>query len=134
MLGSAAAVALCSSVCSAIDAVGVRQAPAGPFTVLVLGLTGQFTVPAMLALPGRRRLAEVGPGNHEGILLVAVVMMTGFLLVMHAYAIAKISYVGALREVSVVFAALGGWLLRGESFGAVRVGGSLLSCRSQDLS
>jgi drug/metabolite transporter (DMT)-like permease len=37
-----------------------------------------------------------------------------------------VSYAGALREVSIVFAALAGWKLLGEPLGRVRVIGSLV--------
>jgi uncharacterized membrane protein len=48
------------------------------------------------------------------------------MLVLQAYAVARVSYVGALREVSVVLAALAGWRWLKESFGAVRTIGAIL--------
>jgi drug/metabolite transporter (DMT)-like permease len=41
-----------------------------------------------------------------------------------AYHVAPVGYAGAIREVSVVLAALAGWLLLGEGFGAYRVAGA----------
>jgi len=39
---------------------------------------------------------------------------------------ARVSYAGAVREVSIVFAALAGWWLLGERFGPLRTAGSVL--------
>jgi drug/metabolite transporter (DMT)-like permease len=46
-------------------------------------------------------------------------------LVLTAYTMAPLAYAGAIREVSVVFAALAGWLWLGESFGARRLAGAV---------
>ena len=47
-------------------------------------------------------------------------------MVLLAYSAGHVSYAGAIREVSVVFAALICWRWLGEGFGALRVTGALL--------
>ncbi|NJN48477.1 MAG: EamA family transporter [Candidatus Competibacteraceae bacterium] len=45
-----------------------------------------------------------------------------------AYALAPVSYVGAVREISIVLAALAGWLWLHESFGRIRTVGAIVMC------
>jgi drug/metabolite transporter (DMT)-like permease len=52
--------------------------------------------------------------------------MITYIMVVYAYSITRVSYAGAIREVSVVFAALAGWLWLKERFGIVRTIGSIL--------
>jgi len=125
-LRNAAAVSVCSSACSAVDAAAVRFTPAPAYTVLVLGITALATAPLFLALLGPARLAAAGRAAPGRILLVGVVMMLAYGLTVQAFSIARAGYIGAIREVSVVLAALAGWLWFGEGFGAERVAGSIL--------
>ena len=53
-------------------------------------------------------------------------MLFAYTLVLRAYAVAPLAYAGAIREVSVVIAALVGWLWLGEQFGARRLAGAWL--------
>jgi drug/metabolite transporter (DMT)-like permease len=48
------------------------------------------------------------------------------MLVLIAYSRAQVAYAGAVREISVVFAALVGWRWLGEPFGAHRTIGAFL--------
>jgi drug/metabolite transporter (DMT)-like permease len=67
-------------------------------------------------------------GGQTGCVSSAVGILTllTYILVLQAYTIAHVSYVGALREVSIVLAALAGWRWLGEAFGALRTVGALL--------
>ena len=51
-------------------------------------------------------------------------MLLSYMLVLESYALARVSYAGAVREISVVFAALMGWRWLGEDFGLVRTFGA----------
>jgi hypothetical protein len=42
-------------------------------------------------------------------LTVGTLTLLTYLLVLQAYAVARVNYVGALREISIVLAALVGW-------------------------
>ena len=59
-------------------------------------------------------------------MLVGILTLVTYALVLQAYALGRVSYAGAVREVSVVFAALVGWRWLGEGFGGWRVAGALL--------
>ena len=64
--------------------------------------------------------------NWRRIITVGLFSLTTYMLVLIAFSRARVSYAGAVREVSIVFAALAGWWLLGERFGPLRTAGSLL--------
>ena len=119
-------VALCISVYSAIDGAVVRFTPVLPYLALVTVLTALFVTPFLFAHYGVRQAVACWHAQRARIILVGILPSLPYLLVLRAYAVSGVSYAGALREVSVVFAALADWLLLGEPFGAVRVVGSFL--------
>ena len=125
-VGAALGVALCISIYSVIDGAAVRLIAPAPYTELVFGLTAVCITPVVFARYGCRTVATVWRAHWRGICAVGFLMLLTYMLVLQAYALARVSYVGALREVSVVFAALAGWRWLKESFGAVRTIGAIL--------
>jgi drug/metabolite transporter (DMT)-like permease len=85
-----------------------------------------LVTPAVLARYGYHSAVAVWRAHWKGIVGVGLLMLLTYMLVLQAYAVARVSYVGALREVSIVFAALAGWLWLKEGFGAVRSIGAAL--------
>ncbi len=118
-------VSVCISVYTVIDGSAVRFVDPSPYTVVVLGLSAVLTAPAVLARYGRSAMLAEWRANWPRIFLVGVLMMVTFILVLHAYTLTQVNYAGAIREVSVVFGALAGWLWLGEGFGALRTLGAL---------
>ena len=134
-------VALTISCYSIVDAAGVRAAPAAaPYTA------GRFLITAVAMTPVILwRRAPMGQGERESpphllspsppprfslspalrVIAIGALSVTAYSLVLAAYAIAPVAYAGAIREVSVVFAAVIGWRWLGESFGPTRLLGSL---------
>jgi len=117
-------VALCISAYSAIDAAAVRLTSPAPYTALVFTLTALLLLPAVLrrygaggALAAARALGWRAPA-------VGALLFGAYVLALQAYQVAPVSYAGAVREVSVVFGALAGWLLFGEPVGRRRVAGA----------
>jgi drug/metabolite transporter (DMT)-like permease len=125
-VATALGVALCISVYSAIDGAAVRLAPAPSYLALIMVLTAAFAAPLIFARRGLRDAVACWRAQYGRIILVGVLSPVAYLLVLRAYAISGVAYAGALREVSIVLAALAGWLLLKEPFGAVRVAGSCL--------
>lgn len=125
-IAAALAVALCISIYTVIDgaAVNMKFVDPTPYTIVVLSLSAVLTAPAVIVRYGRRALVAEWQINWLRIVIVGVLMMVTFTLVLHAYALARVNYAGAIREVSVVFAALAGWWWLGESFGLLRVIGA----------
>lgn len=124
--GAALCVALCISIYSAIDASAIRLMSPVPYTVLVLSLTCLFVTPFVLARYGYRPLIKEWRARWGRIMVVGALMQLTYILVLYAYALGRVSYVGALRELSILFATLVGWRWMGETFGAVRVIGATL--------
>jgi drug/metabolite transporter (DMT)-like permease len=126
LVATVLAVALCISIYSAIDAGAVRLIQPAAYNVLVLGLTGVFIAPFIVARFGIRSLVRVGRANVIRIVAIGVLLLLAYRLVLEAYSMARASYVGALREISVVIAALAGWRLLDERFGTWRTAGAVL--------
>jgi drug/metabolite transporter (DMT)-like permease len=98
--------------------------PPGAYTELVFGLTAVLVTPAVLARYGCRFAVAVWHAHWRKICAVGIMMLLAYILVLQAYAIARVSYVGALREISVILAALAGWLWLKEGFGVMRIVGA----------
>ncbi len=126
--GTAAAlmVACCISIYSVIDGAAVKIVPAIPYTVAVIGTSALMMTPAVLGRYGRQAVLAEWRVNWPQIVLVGILTLVTYALVLQAYALGRVSYAGAVREISVVFAALVGWRWLGEGFGGWRVAGALL--------
>src|SRR5262249_61011865 len=119
---AALALACCMSIFSAIDG-GAMRAVDGisvPYTLAVIGLSAVFVTPVVLLSYGPGLIVTEWRTNWARIILVGALSLIAYGLVLQAYAIGRVSYAGAIREISVVFAALVGWRWLGEGFGAVR--------------
>jgi drug/metabolite transporter (DMT)-like permease len=126
-VGAALGVAGCISIYSAIDGAAVRLVDPMLYIVLVMSLTALLLALPILTRYGRQVVVAEWRANWARIVLVGIMTMFGYLLVLHAYATADVSYAGAVREISVVFGALAGWRWLGESFGIPRtIGASLI--------
>lgn len=123
---AALAVALCISIYSVIDAAAVRIMPPASYNVLVLGLTAIFITPVVITRYGYRSIIAEGRAEWIRILAVGTLLLLAYMFVLQAYSMARASYVGALREISVVIAALAGWRVLGEGFGVARTAGAVL--------
>jgi drug/metabolite transporter (DMT)-like permease len=118
--------ALCISIYSAIDGAAVRLVPALPYTILVLALSALLFAPVVILRYGSRLLLRELNTNWRRIVPVGLAMLLTYILVLQAYTFSRVSYAGAVREVSVVLGALAGWLWLREGFGVVRTVGALL--------
>ena len=69
---------------------------------------------------------KVQPGRF---LIAGFLGVLSYLVALSAYALAPISYSGAIREISVVLGALAGWRFLRENLGPVRViGAGVIFC------
>jgi drug/metabolite transporter (DMT)-like permease len=118
--------ALCISIYTAIDGAAVRLVPAAPYTILVLGLSALLFAPVVMWRYGSHVLINELHTNWLRILLVGIAMLLTYILVLQAYTFSRVSYAGAVREVSVVIGAILGWLWLREGFGRMRTLGALL--------
>ena len=92
----------------------------------MLGLTALLAAPPVFLARGRQAVLAEGRRSWKRAPLVGVFSTVAYILVLESYRIAPLAYAGAVREVSVVFAALAGWRLLGEGFGRARLLGAVL--------
>lgn len=116
----------CISIYGVIDGAAMRLADPAPYLIALLALTAALTGPAVLARYGRVAVGEEWRVHWRRIILAGVSSMAAYGLVLRAYALAAVSYTGAVREIGIVFAALIGWRWLGEDFGAIRTAGAVL--------
>ncbi|HEY1352006.1 MAG TPA: DMT family transporter [Ktedonobacteraceae bacterium] len=125
-LGLALATACCISIYSAIDGAAVRQVPPLSYTVLVISLSALLITPVVVVRYGGRALVAELRVSWRRILVTGILSLFTYMLVLLAYSFSPVSYGGAIREVSVIFAAFIGWRWLGEGFGKARLLGACL--------
>jgi drug/metabolite transporter (DMT)-like permease len=123
-LGMALGVALCISIYSAIDGAAVHHVNPLPYTVIVIALAVAIITPIVVLRYGKAVIREEWRTNWLRIVIVGIFTLLAYILALKSYTIIRVSYAGAIREVSVVFAALLGWRLLNEELGAIRLVGS----------
>jgi drug/metabolite transporter (DMT)-like permease len=123
-LALALSVAFCISIYSVIDGAAVRMVSPLPYTVLVLSLANAFFTPLVLLRYGRRAVVFEWRTNWLRIIIVGILAFASYMLVLVSYTIAPVSYAGAVREISIVFAAFMGWRWLREDLGLLRILGA----------
>ena len=118
--------ATCISVYSTIDGAAVSLANPLSYTIWVCGLPALFAAPFIILRHGTRLAVIELKERWLHILTVGFLIIITYGAVLFAYSMGRISYVGSIREVSIVFGALMGWHFLGEKFGLVRVIGAEL--------
>jgi drug/metabolite transporter (DMT)-like permease len=116
----------CISIYSIIDKIGMEYVP--PFTYIYLVLLTTFlTFTLYMLVSGKKTsIAAEWRVNKIGILAAGVADLLTYYLVLLAMRISYVSYVGSVREMSVVFGAVLGSSLLGEGYGRIRVLASAL--------
>ncbi len=125
-LALALGVALCISVYTTIDGAAVQRVNPLTYIVIVLALTTVLITPAILRRYGKAAIVVEWQANWPRILVVGICTLLAYTLALVAFTMTRVSYAGAIREVSVVFAALIGWRYLHESLGVSRTVGSIL--------
>jgi drug/metabolite transporter (DMT)-like permease len=126
-IGLALGVAFAISIYSAIDAAAVRIANPAAYNALVFAATWLAQAPLMLVRYGAQPAIRAFQLEWRRILPIGILMLATYGLVLAAYATSTASYVGAIREVSIVIAAFVGWRWLGEGFGPLRIVGACLT-------
>jgi drug/metabolite transporter (DMT)-like permease len=109
-----------------VDGVGLRAAGSpATYIVWLLLLDGLF-VSTLIALVRRRALASFARRHWRTSLGAGLLGVASYGLALVALALANVAEIAALRETSIVFAALIGAFVLGERFGPVRLAGTAL--------
>ena len=104
-----------------VDSIGVRQtAQSGAYTAWVLVVYGTFLPVAFLALR-RRLVVDFRAPDTWKALAGGLVAMIAYGVVVVAFTLGPAGPITALRETSVVFAVLIGWIFLGETLTARRI-------------
>jgi len=119
-------LALLISIYSTIDGAAVKHTPAFSYAVMIFFLAPVFTTPLLFRVYGWHTLKSELSTHWVRIVSVGLLTVCAYLLALAAYGMAQVSYVGAVREVSVVLGALAGWQFLGERLGGWRVAGSVI--------
>lgn len=116
--------ALLISIYTVIDGAAVQQVDPLPYVFTLFMLIPLLITPLVLRRYGWRSLSSSLRADWRKFALMSILGTLAYALALMAYHVAPVGYAGAIREVSVVLAALAGWLLLGEGFGAYRVAGA----------
>jgi drug/metabolite transporter (DMT)-like permease len=125
-VGLACFVALMISIYSVVDGAAVRLMDAASYTVLVFILNAIFVIPIIIRMYGWKTILDVGHKNWRQVTAISFMDIGSYMLVLVSFTLAPVAYAGAIREISIVFGALAGWLWLKESFGHVRAIGAAI--------
>lgn len=118
---------LCISLYTTIDKAGVQRVPVLLYTYLVMTLTLAYLTPAVLLRSGWTGLRAEWRASGVWTIVAGLSAMSAYAIVLYVMEQgAPAAYVGATREISVVFGALIGTTFLGEHAGPMRVVGAAL--------
>ena len=124
---AAALTALFSAFYSAVDKKGVLEVNPIMFFYLFFAISGLlFAVYVFYFAESRKKFIKVFTDNKFNIVLASLLEFASYVLILYAFRLSKVAYVVALRQVSVVFAALFGTMLLKERNFALRITGSVV--------
>ena len=119
-------MALIISVYSVIDGAAVKLMDAASYSVLLFSLNAVFVIPVIPKLYGWHLALEEGRTHWRQVIAISLLDLGSFMLVIISFSLAPVAYVGAIREIGIVFGALAGWLWLKEGFGRVRAIGAAI--------
>jgi drug/metabolite transporter (DMT)-like permease len=125
-VGVAIFIALLISVYSVIDGAAVKHGYATAYVMTMFALVPIPITPFIIRQYGWNYLWQELKEQKFRLPLMGVLGVSAYLLAVLAYSIAPLSYSGAVREVSVVFGALAGWIFLKEKMGGMRVLGAIV--------
>jgi drug/metabolite transporter (DMT)-like permease len=129
--GGASLWAICTGATiagySLVDKIGVHIVHPPVYIYLLFAITLVLLTPSVL-VNARRDLKKEWKINKIKILGVGFLELFTYLLILFALQISKVSYVAAVREVSIVFSALIGILLLREKNAPQKLFGAVLIC------
>ncbi|MBI2757327.1 MAG: EamA family transporter [Chloroflexi bacterium] len=119
-------IAFSISIYSTIDGAAVKQTAPFPYAVLILFIAPALMTPFVIRRYGWTMLKDELVTHRLRLIVIGMLSISAYLLALWAYSLAKVSYSGAVREVSVVMGAFAGWQFLGEKLGGLRVLGAAI--------
>ena len=119
-------LAVLISIYSTIDGNAMKHTQALSYGISIFFLVPVFTAPLMFRYYGWQVLKAELASQWLRIIGIGLLIVSAYMLVLVAYSTSPVSYVGAIREISVVLGALAGWRFLKERLGGCRAIGSLV--------
>ena len=118
--------ALFISFYSIIDKVGIEYVQVFVYIYLMFVFVFVFLSPYILLTRNKKAIKAEWSSNKKNILIVGFLCFFTFFLILIAMTLAKLSYIVALRQLSIIFSVAFGALMLKEEHGDIRLTASLL--------
>ena len=118
--------AFCTTAYSLSDKMGVTQVDPLLYAFWLEPFILMFITPVVIWKQGLSGIISEWKNSKINVSVSGVLMRGGYVLVLVAMSLTQVSYVLALRQLSVVLGALAGVLLLGEDYGRVRILSSMI--------
>ena len=118
--------ALCTSIYSLVDKLGVTAVAPLAYAFWLDVFVVAFLTPVVLWKWGWGAVAAEWRGSSAKIVISGFLMRFGYILVLLAMALAQVSYILAVRQLSIVLGVAFGVGLLGEKYGKVRLLSSII--------
>lgn len=119
-------IALLISIYTVIDGAAVKHGYAPAYVMTMFVLVPIPITPFIIRKYGWSYLWEEFKSQGIRLPLMGLLGVAAYLLAVIAYSIAPLNYSGSIREISVVFGALAGWLFLKEKMVRMRVAGAVI--------
>lgn len=120
------AAGACTATYSLINKKNVEAVDPLTLLYLIFVFMVLFLFVFIFVRNGSSEIKEEARANKRNLLLIGILTFLGSLLVLFALQLSKVSYLGAARNVSIVFGVLLGSLFLKEGYGKIRLAASLL--------
>ena len=120
-LAWATVTASCIASYSIVDKIGVSKAHPLAYIIALFWCMAAFMIPFVLWQRGFKRLGNLWRRRWPALVTAGLMSLGAYLLVLIAMRLTQVSYIAALREISVVLAALLGSRVLREPHGGRRV-------------
>ena len=118
--------ALFISFYSIIDKVGIEYVQVFVYIYLMFVFMFVFLSPYILLTRNKKAIKAEWSSNKKNIIIVGFLCFFTFFLILLAMTLAKLSYIVALRQLSIIFSVAFGTLMLKEEHGDIRLTASLL--------
>jgi drug/metabolite transporter (DMT)-like permease len=120
------AAGACTATYSLINKKNLEAVEPLTLMYLIFFFMVLFLFVFLLLRNGYSEIKDEAKGNGRNLLLIGILTFLGSLLVLYALRISKVSYLGAARNLNIVFGVLLGSMLLKEGYGRIRFIASLL--------
>lgn len=118
--------ALFISFYSIIDKIGIKYVQIFVYIYLMFVFMFVFLTPYILLTRNKKAIKAEWSSNKKNIIIVGFLCFFTFFLILIAMTLAKLSYIVALRQLSIIFSVFLGALVLKEEHGDIRLTASLL--------